>query len=503
MANAFLNFFKEPAPKETIKNQEEISKKYRYFQRRMFYSLYIGYVVSYIGRKNLSMAMPIMSSALSLSNTKLGILNTSFYITYGVGKFVNGILADKSNVRTFFSTALILAALSMYCFAITTSFTFLSVTGMIWLLCFFWGANGWFQSMTFPPIAKSMSYWYTAKERGLKWSFISTSHQIGVICSIAVATYSVEKFGWQAAFYVPGLITMLAGFWLFNRLRDKPTSLGLPEVESYKKSLEAKSSSFVEDESTNFVSEKSYEGNLDLVPDISDEDSVNFDSKDSNEKNENEEVSEDEKLTYMQLLKKYIIFNPLIWIVVLSYLFVYIVRTATEDWLAKYFMESKLNTLTIAGAKVGFFSIVGAFGTILAGVFSDKFFKGRRTPVNLIFLFGLLGSMILFANNKIGALDFVYGPMISFFTAGLQNLVGLYIVELCAKNVASAANGFAGMFSYVGAALSGVGTGLFVDMFGWNGAFIFWIVTTIMAIVLLIIAALFAKKRQNKKTIVG
>ena len=46
MANSFINFFKEPAPKEPIKDKEEISKKYKHYRLRLMYSLYLGYVVS-------------------------------------------------------------------------------------------------------------------------------------------------------------------------------------------------------------------------------------------------------------------------------------------------------------------------------------------------------------------------------------------------------------------------------------------------------------------------
>ena len=40
------------------------------------------------------------------SATELGLLGSSLYLTYGIGKFVNGVLADGSDVRKFFPTAL-------------------------------------------------------------------------------------------------------------------------------------------------------------------------------------------------------------------------------------------------------------------------------------------------------------------------------------------------------------------------------------------------------------
>lgn len=474
MANGFLNFFKEPEAKPVIKDKEQVNLKYKHFQRRLFYSLYIGYVVSYIGRKNLSVAMPGISKSFNLANTDLGVLLGTFYVTYGVGKFINGMIADKANVRTFFSTALIMAAISLFCFAISASFSFISISALLFLFSFFWGANGWFQSMTFPPIAKSLTFWYAKKDRGIKWSLISTSHQIGVLASTVITVFAVKHLGgWQAAFYVPGLITLLTGLWMFNRLRDKPVTLGLPEVESYKRSLEKGESLY----------------DFDALKDTNLE-ALSGDSKKENEKTKDKE-------SYRKLLIKNVFLNPVVWILVISYMFIYIVRTASEDWITKYFVDVRHNDLGNATSKLVVLSIIGAFGTVLAGVISEKIFKGRRAPVNILFLAGLGVSLLAFSTNpaELQVLDYVYSALIGVFTAGLQNLVGLWIVELCSEKVASAANGFAGISSYVGAYLASVGSGYLIDHYGWQGAFMYWIVSTIVALLLILVVTPQERKR--------
>ena len=462
MANAFINFFKEPAPKEIIKDKSEITAKYKHFRTRLMYSLYLGYVVSYIGRKNLSIAMPSICQTLGVTKTQLGLLGGTFYVTYGVGKMVNGILADRSNVRTFFPVALICAAVCLFCFAISVTFSFLPFTVLLWLMSFFWGASGWFQSMTFPPIAKSLSYWFTKKERGMKWSLISTSHQIGVFCAIGVANVAIATMGWQGAFYIPGAISLLAGFWLFNRLRDKPRSLGLPAVEDYEKMT------------------------------------GKFDASEIEEETVKEEKKDEKKMSYMQMLTKYILVNPVVWILSISFMFIYVVRTASEDWIVTYFTD-KGDGLFKASSKLLVLSVFGATGTMVSGFVSEKLFKGKRTPVNILFLIGLLLSLFGFSMNlgAIAILDYVYAALIGVFCAGLQNLVGLHIVESCASNVASAANGFGGTFSYIGAFLASSGTGFIADKFGWSGAFNYWIVCTVLAIVLVLIVAPCEKKRRS------
>ena len=460
-------FFAEPPAKEPIQDEEKVASMYKHWRWRIFYSSFIAYVVFHLCRKNIAVALPAMGKALSLSNTQLGILGSTLYVTYGIGKFVNGVIADKSNVRTFLPTALILSAICNFCFVLSAIFVtpghisffgLPSATVLLWLLSFFWGANGWFQSCGFPPVAKSLSYWFSNSERGTKWSIWSTSHQIGVFASVALSGLVIDRFGWMAAFYVPAVICLITGAWLFNRLRDKPQSLGLPDIEKYNKEP---------------VKEA--------------------------EKDEQADVS------YVQIFKKHILCNPIIWMLAIAYTFVYIIRFGTEDWLVKYLVEVKNNTLPIASAKLSTLALVGSAGAIMAGIISDKLCKGNRTPVNIAFLCLLILSLFLFATNPTGkpifeVLDYVYAAMIGVFTAGPQMLIGgLCAVESSSKRVASASIGFTGIFGYVGAALSASGTGFFVDKFGWNGAISFWMIATVICVVICTILFTFEKIRKKKQ----
>lgn len=467
MSNAFLEFFKEPPSKPVMQDEEQIKKTYSHFRWRIFYSSFIAYVVFHLCRKNIAVALPSMGEALHLSNTELGLLGSSLYVTYGIGKFVNGVLADKSNVRTFLPTALILSAICNLCFVLSamlvtpghvTFFGLPSATVLLWLLCFFWGANGWFQSCGFPPVAKSLSYWFSNSERGTKWSMWSTSHQIGVFAAVMISGFVIDKFGWMAAFYIPAFICIITGLWLFDRLRDKPQSIGLPDVEKFREEPAA------------------------VACDETEEDTRN----------------------YYQIFRDNILFNPIIWMLAIAYIFVYIVRFGTEDWLVKYLVEVKGNSLTLASSKLSSLALIGAFGAILAGVISDKVFKGNRTPINIIFLICLIFSLIAFANNPAqnNFLDFVYAAMIGMFTSGPQMLIGgLCAVESSSKKVASASIGFTGIFGYVGAALSAGGTGVMVDKFGWNGAIGFWLVSTVICVVICTILLIYENCKKKCKQV--
>lgn len=466
MTNKFLEFFKEPPAKPVTMSEDEVKKTYAHFRLRIFYSSFIAYVVFHICRKNIAVALPEMGKALHLSNTELGILGSTLYITYGIGKFVNGVIADKANVRTFLPTALILSAICNIFFALSAIFitpgqaTFFglpSASVLLWIMAFFWGANGWFQSCGFPPVAKSLSYWFSNSERGTKWSLWSTSHQIGVFSAVMISGFVIDKFGWMAAFIIPAIICILVGLWLYDRLRDKPQTLGLPEVETFR------------------------------------EEPVKCE-------NNEQKQDDEENSSYFEIFKKHIICNPVIWMLAIAYIFVYIIRFGTEDWLVKYLVEVKGNSLTLASSKLSSLALVGAGGAILAGVISDKIYKGNRTPINIIFLICLILSLLAFAANPANNnfMDFVYAAMIGVFTAGPQMLIGgLCAVESSSKKVASASIGFTGIFGYIGAALSSGGTGVMVDKFGWNGAIGFWMISTMICVVICFLLLIYEKTRKK------
>jgi len=464
MIEKFWQFFKEPQSKPVTMNEEEVKKTYSHFRWRIFYSSFIAYVVFHLCRKNIAVALPAMGADLHLSNTELGILGSTLYVTYGIGKFINGVIADKANVRTFLPTALILSAICNLCFVISATvitpghvsfFGLPSASILLWVMAFFWGANGWFQSCGFPPVAKSLSYWFSNSERGTKWSLWSTSHQIGVFSSVMISGIVIDKFGWRAAFYVPAIICIITGLWLFDRLRDKPQSLGLPDVEKYREEPACK---------------------------------------------KDDTAEEKDERSYFQIFKEHILCNPVIWLLAIAYIFVYIIRFGTEDWLVKYLVEVKGNTLTVASSKLSSLALVGAFGAIFAGVISDKIYKGNRTPINIVFLICLIFSLLAFAANPVerGYLDYLYAAMIGMFTSGPQMLIGgLCAVESSSKKVASASIGFTGVFGYVGAALSSGGTGVVVDKFGWNGAITFWMISTAICVGICTILLLYEKAKKK------
>lgn len=455
-----VTFFKEPPAAEPIQDKEQVDKLYAIWRMRIFLSMFFGYIIFYTCRKNISVALPVIQQELGYNTIELGLLGSSLYFSYAIGKFVNGVIADNTNAKRILPTALFISALTNILFVLCATFVTpakISIFGLppvsilLWMLAFLWGVNGWFQSMGFPPIAKNLSYWFCNKERGLKWSLWSSSHEIGTYLSVILSGFLITKYGWESVFYVPAIMAIVFCYFFYKNLQDKPASIGLPDIEIYK--------------------DPDY-----VAPEV--------------------QKSEEDTFTYGDIFKKYIIKNPTVWLLALAYIFVYVVRYGTIDWLVMYQVDEKHYSLAEAAKRLSFLPLVGVLGTIGAGFVSDKFFKGKRAPVNIICLSLLAICIYLFKVNNFPIMDYIYISAIGVFTCGPQVLIGgLSAVESSSKKVASAVTGFCGMFGYIGAILSGVGTGYIIKTFSWNSAINFWILSALISLGICIILL----KKERKK----
>jgi MFS transporter, OPA family, glycerol-3-phosphate transporter len=87
---------------------------------------------------------------------------------------------------------------------------------------------------------------------------------------------------------------------------------------------------------------------------------------------------------------------------------------------------------------------------------------------------------------------------IGFFTFGPHILlVAALPADLGTRKAASSVTGFINAFGYVGASLTGVGTGYLIDNYSWDAAFYFWIFGAVFAAIMI----LFVWKAELKKTI--
>ena len=413
-----------------VVDRKEVAQKYAHWRWRVFYSMYIGYALYYFTRKSFTFAMPAMVSDLGFDKSQLGLLASILSMTYGISKFASGILADKSNPRYFMAFGLMATGVFNILFGLSSSLTFFAI---------FWGLNGWFQGFGWPACAKLLTHWYSQSERGRWWSWWNTSHNIGGAIIPLFMAFCAARYGWRIAMIAPGVLVIIGGLFLINRLANTPKAMGLPPVEKFRNDYK--------------------------------EAPVRSDEKD---------------LSAKEILFTYVLNNPIVWILGISYFFVYFVREAINTWTVLYLVGSKGYTQMLAGGVVSWFEIGGMFGSLVAGWASDKIFGTNRGPVNAIFcLFTILAIYAFWVTPGCQPLlDSMLIFTIGFFVFGPQMLIGV-AAELSHKSAAATATGFIGLIAYIGCTTAGYPLGIITEHFGWDGFFVALTICAVLSSLLL------------------
>jgi OPA family glycerol-3-phosphate transporter-like MFS transporter len=417
------------------KENTKIDKKYKKLRFQVFLGIFVGYAGYYLVRKNFALAIPDLIEQ-GYTKLQLGFALSGVAIAYGLSKFLMGNVSDRSNARKFMAIGLFMSGFIMLIMGLFP-FATASVTAMFVLLLL----NGWFQGMGWPPSGRIMVQWFSLKERGTKMAIWNTAHNIGGGLVGPLAIYGVAIFNdWHAKFYVPGMVAIFIAGFIYLTLRDNPQDEGLPTIEEYKNDY----------------------------PEII------------------TGVDQNKRISAKDIFVKYIFKNKLLWFIAIANVFVYLIRYGVLDWAPTYLKEVKGFSFKESGWAYSFYEWAGIPGTILAGFISDKWFKGKRAPVSIIYMLLVLISIIVYWKNPVGnpLVDNLALIAIGFLIYGPVMLIGVQALDLVPKNAAGTAAGFTGLFGYLGGALTAnILIGYLVDNFGWNSSFILLVLACILAIV--------------------
>ncbi len=433
-----INWFKPLPDAEPLSDEKEIKKLYRSWRIKMFFSMYFGYALYYFTRKNLDIIKPTLIENNLFTIEQLGTIGMVIYLTYGIGKFVSGIIADKCNIRSVMAVGLFASSIINILFAFLPQFNSLGLPfSLTAMAAFLWGLNGVAQSMGFPPVAKGLVYWFSPSERATKWTLWSSSHTFGAFfVAQLISLLAWMKFGWQMSFIVPACLGLAYSVFMLYFMTDRPATVGLPAIEVYRN---------------------------DVMPV-------------TKEKND---------MSQWQIICKYVLTNPFLWALAISYVFIYYVRFATLDWATTFLVQDRGFTQAMAASAASAMPLLGMPGGIVAGYLADRWFQGRCTQMNLIYLVILAVSCWGFykvASVNAFWMTAIFAAFIGFFVDGPQNLAGgVQASRVTVQESVSAACGFTGMFGYFGAMLSSKGAAMIIESYGWQGVYVSCIFACIIA----------------------
>jgi OPA family glycerol-3-phosphate transporter-like MFS transporter/OPA family sugar phosphate sensor protein UhpC-like MFS transporter len=455
-SNWLPRFLRPPPPAVPLANPRVVRSHYRHYRIQILLWSTIGYAMFYYVRKNLSVAQPEIEKNLHILHTGMGLILTLHGVVYGISKFLNGMLADRANARLFMAIALLACAALNVGFGASSSIAFFAL---------FWMINGWFQGMGYPPCARLLTHWFAPKELATKMSLWNASHVLGGGSIVLLCGFIIQASGnWRLCFYIPAIISALAGFCLLLFLRDTPESVGLPDVETV------------------------------ALTDVKDPAEPGPTELRAEEEAEFTQSPED----FKKFVKRQVFGNKYIWLASAANFFVYIIRFGIFDWGPTMLKESKGIALGNATWIIFSFEVAGLAGMLLTGWMTDRFFRGRAAPLCLISM--LLCGLCVFLFWKTPPHAITRSTLClmaaGFFVYTPQALIAVIVANQATKRAAATAVGLTSIFGYASTTLSGYGLGWLVQHYSWNHAFA-CLIASAFAGALLFTAVLPAAARGN------
>ena len=445
-----------PIPQSDDVGTPKGEKRYRRLAFESFVAATLGYSLYYVCRTSLNvMKKPIIDSGF-LDAAELGVIGSALLFAYAIGKAVNGFVCDYCNIKRFMATGLtisLLVNLTMGLLGFVDSAVPTAVIFSIFIVL--WAINGWSQSMGSPPAIISLSRWFPLSRRGTFYGIFSASHNLGEFFSFLFVGNVVLAAGWQWGFVGSAVAGAIGVTLVLLLLHDTPQSKGLPAIETIA----------------------------------------------------HEKAQSDLSTSQIQ---KQVLLTPAVWVLAGASAFMYISRYAINGWGMLFLEEVKGFDSQTAVWIISINALLGIFGTVLSGWFSDTLFKGDRRVPALIF-----GVM-----NTVALLLFIYGGnalwvnvlAMSLFGIAMGVLIcflgGLMAVDIVPRKATGAALGIVGIASYIAAGLQDVISGWLIESgtttladgsreYDFTWATIFWITASIISFLLPLLNWKYGKKDRE------
>ena len=461
----FLDFYRVSDPSAEKVAPEKVDSTYKRLRIQTFLAGTFGYALYYVCRLSMGvMKQPLIDAGL-LNATQLGIIGACLYWAYACGKFVNGFLADHSNIRRFMATGLLISTVANIVVGllglITVSQMAISQVAFYTVFAVLWAVNGWTQSMGAPPSIVALSRWYPLSNRGTFYGFFSASHNLGEFFSFLLVGGLVSLFGWQYGFVGAAIAGSIGFLLIVFLLHDSPEAEGMPSVAVMA----------------------------------------------------GEELPSDDKPKSIGLSQRAVLRNPYVWVLAFASAFMYVSRYAVNGWGVLFLQETKGFTLATATQIISVNALLGIIGTVFSGWLSDVAFKGNRyIPAVTAGILEVL-SLILFAFGGNSAWVNILAMVLFGIAIGVLIcfLGGLMAVDIVPREAAGAALGVVGIASYAAAGLQDIASGLLIDgnktlasvtdgveqyTYNFTPALIFWIVAATLSV--LLVCVVWRKARGNK-----
>jgi len=178
--------------------------------------LFASTVINYIDRQTLSVLAPFLKQDYHWSNVDYANIVIAFRVAYSLGQALCGRLIDRVGTRRGLTISVIWYSLVSLLTSLANGF---------WSFGFFRFLLGAGESANWPGASKAVSEWFPKRERGLATAFYDSGSSIGGAVAPFLILPVYFRWGWRAAFVIPGLLGFLwliVWRWLYQRPQEHP-----------------------------------------------------------------------------------------------------------------------------------------------------------------------------------------------------------------------------------------------------------------------------------------
>ena len=381
------------------------SKHYRW---RILSFLFFATTINYIDRQIIGILKPFIEKdpSIGFSEADYGFIVSAFQISYAIGLLLTGRFLDKFGIRIGYFWAVLVWSFAAILHAAAIGFK---------SFAFARAALGLGESANFPASVKTVAEWFPKKERAFAIGIFNSGSTVGAIAAPIIVSAITISLGWRWAFIITGSFGFV---WIAFWLAYYKSPLTDPKITS---------------------------------------EELAFINQDDSDTIENKNLSWAELLSYRQT-------------------YVICFTRFISDWVWGFFLfwipdylnkNQGINLSEMAFPLILIYSI-SSLGGISGGWVSSKFIKsGRSIDFSrkfTIFLYALLVLPLVFipATGNI----WIAVLLIALASAGHQgwasNLFSM-ISDIYPKNSVGSMMGVSGFIGAIGAALSAVFVGLFLQ----------------------------------------
>lgn len=384
-------------------------------------------LIAYMDRSNISIIAKPMMEDLNMDKVQFGFLASIFSLGYALAQVPAGILAERFGARRIVFLALVWWSVFTDLTAIVKSH------GLLALVRFLFGVG---EGPMYPGNAVFNTYWFQKEEKGRAASALLAGSYFGPVIAPILTVAIFQAWGWQAVFYIFGLIGIFVAFIWYLIGRDKPEEHPMVSKEE-----------------------------LELIV------------KNRTVKEEKKEIA-----PWGQFLK-----NGRFWALGLQYCVVLYIVTFFLVWLPTYLMEARSFSLQNMGFAASLPWLCIFITVMTGGTISDWLVKKGKSKMVARGSLAIGGLVIFAVTMYLAAYVTIPWMNVLWLTLALGSL-GFPVVTSWAAAVdlgneySGSVSGWMNLWGNIGAFLSPILCGWLAETIGWEGTLLISIVPILFAI---------------------